>query len=280
MRRTDIVFLGVLLGAASLATRAAWAQTYFIDEGTDWTGNGCPADDLEEVTAELASMFDASGFTGRRFANSSAWPQDLMESCSSKYGFRGLDSTYSDTADFVVVAGHGNTGFLAWGYKREDLCTVDLGKSSDLSSRGEARLGQMDGARASVGMWLTCCTLKKESLSAHANFQWLKQQLGFHGESDFNWHQPVEFIQNNAFESNKQSWLDSMEDRPGWFTGSNSAIVVSYGKTSAEATDYHNNLATMRNVAFPRSGGPACTKGPPSFKYVYTLLDHGSDGCD
>jgi hypothetical protein len=278
--RTDIVLLGVLLGASSFVARAAQAQSYFIDETTDWTGNGCEAEDLEEVTAELGSMLDAGGWTGRRYTNSAAWPQDIMESCSSNYGNGGLDATYGDSADLVVLAGHGNTGFLAYGYKRDGKCTVDLGRSTNLKARGEARLGEMGGARASLGMWLTCCTLKKESLAAHGNFQWLKQQLGFHGESDFNWHQPVEFLQNNAFESNTQSWLDAMEDRPGWFTGSNSAIVVSYGKTSAEANDYHNNLALTRNVVFPRAGGPACSNGPPAFKYVYTLLDHGSDGCD
>jgi hypothetical protein len=280
MRRTGIVLSCTLFGATCLSAPAVRAQSYFIDEGTDWTGNGCEADNVEAVTAELRGLLDNAGFSGNRFTNSAAWPQDVMESCSSNYGANGLDSTYADTADLVVVAGHGNTGYLAFGYKRENKCIVDLGRSTNLSRVGEARLGQMAGARASIGMWLTCCTLKKESLAGHANYQWLKQQLGFHGESDFNWHQPVEFLQNNQFESNTQSWLDAMEDRPGWFTGSNSAIVVSYGKTSAEANDYHNNLALMRNVVFPRSGGPACTNGPPSFKYLYTLLDHGSDGCD
>lgn len=281
MERRLVVGWCLIFGLVSFTGRAARAQAYYIDETTDWTGNGCEAEDVDEVTAGLRSDLDQSGWSGSRYLNGNAWPQDIIESCDgATYGANGADSSYGDAADLLIVQGHGNTGLLAFGYKRENKCAVDLGSSSNLKYTGVARLGEMAGGRASLGMWFTCCTLKKESLASHANHQWLKQQLGFHGESDFSSSQAREFWADNVYESNTQSWLDSMEDKPGWFTGSNSVMVVSYGGSSSEANDYHNNWALRRNVVFPRSGGPACAAGSPRFYYTYTLLDHGSEGCN
>lgn len=72
-----------------------------------------------------------------------------------------------------------------------------------------------------------------------------------------------------------------MEDKPGLFTGDNSPIVVSYGATSAEANDTHNNLKFKRMILQRRPGGPTCGGGPPGFFFVSTLRDHGtSDTCN
>jgi len=270
----------VAASVSALLVHTAQAQSFYIDSMTDWTGNGCEAEDLDESTSLLALDLKDEGWTGSRFVNQSAWPQDIMESCNGAAYGGGMDASFGDAANLVVIDGHGNTGFLAFGYKRDGKCTVDLGSSTNLSTKGVARLGEMGGARASVAMWLTCCTLKRESLAAHANNQWLRQQLGFHGEAMIDKDMPDEFFEDNYAESNKDAWLDSMEDAPGWFTGDNSAMVVSYGHTSAEATDTHNNLALRRNVQFPRPDGAACKAGPPRFYYTLTYLDHGSDGCD
>ena len=38
---------------------------YWIDESTDFTGNGCENTDLNNVTSSLKSRLDSDGWTGR-----------------------------------------------------------------------------------------------------------------------------------------------------------------------------------------------------------------------
>ena len=179
----------------------------------------------------------------------------------------------ADSANQRSLASSGRAARLLGAFSRERA-------TLNLSTRGVARLGAMGGATASVAMWLTCCTLKKESLTTHANHQWLRQQLGFHGESLLDKDMPLEFYNDNWTESNRDAWLDSMEDASGWFTGDNSPMVVSYGHNSAEAIDNDNNMYLRHNVQFPRPDGPVCTAGMPRFSYTATYLDHGSAGCN
>lgn len=281
MRRSRFTGFAVGLTVLGMLIPTARAQSFYIDEMTDWTGNGCQAEDLDECTSKITQRLQDAGWTGHRYVNSNAFPQDIVESCdASSYGPKGKDWQYGDGADLLIIDGHGNTGFLAFAYKRYDTCTVDLGSSGDVTKVGVARLGSMSGASASVAMWLTCCTLKKESLTAHANHQWLRQQLGFHGEALLGDTMPRDFWDENYSKSNKQAWLDSMEDAWGWFTGDNSPIVVSYGSSSDQATDNHNSMSLYHNVQFPRAGGPACGGRQPRFYYVLTVRDHGSEGCN
>jgi hypothetical protein len=276
-----------LLGVLSVTTHSALAQTFYVGDMSDY-GQSCsvPEDQISRVTSGMVSILKSRGWSGDRFVESDVWPQDITESCSSAYGRGGLDSTYGDTRNLVVVAGHGNTGMVGYGTVHNSMCTVDLGKSSNTKYQGVPRLGQMDGGTASIAMWLTCCTLRKESLAAHANFQWVKQQIGFHGESSFDTDMVSAFTRNAGaparvgYISNKEAWGTAMEDKPGWFTGDNSTIVVSYGANSTEAHANHDGL-TLNAGSYPRrKGGPACGDGPPGFTYTYTLKDHGADGCD
>ena len=276
----------MVVAAASFVARSARAQTYYIDETTDWTGNGCEAEDLPAVTAGIKANLDSRGWKGSRYLNVNAWPQDIVESCDASYGANGDDASFGDGADLLVEAGHGNTGFVAFGYQRNGMCTVDLGRTSNVSSyTGAARLGQMDGARASIAMWLDCCTLKPASLTAHANYQWVKQQVGFGGIASFDADMVGAFVRNSGAPartgeiSNVDAWLIAMEDKPGWFTGDNAPIVVSYGTTAAEAAGYDASLS-LGSFQSPRTGGATCGSGPRRFYYTYTWKDHGSAGCN
>jgi hypothetical protein len=63
-----------------LAAGPASAQrTYYLDESTDFSGNGCENADLNDVTSSLRSSLNANGWSGSRFTNVNAWPQDYME---------------------------------------------------------------------------------------------------------------------------------------------------------------------------------------------------------
>jgi hypothetical protein len=283
MRRVELgravgvaIFCAVPLLLVAAEARAQ--ATYYIDESTDFTGNGCQNTDLNAVTSSLRTVLDNHSWSGSRFTNSSAWPQDFVEACSSSFGNGGLDDDFGDAASLAVYAGHGNSGSIQFGFARNSMCAVDMASSGNLTTRGVMRLGQMSGRSGHSAMWLTSCTLKKDRLAAKANFQWLRQQFGYHNSPSIGDDTPSEFYEMMANDvvSNKTAWLEAMEDRPGLFTGDNSPIVVSYGSTSAEATDTHNNFRYEGRIIFPRPGGPACGGGPPAFFFVSTLRDNGT----
>jgi hypothetical protein len=233
---------------------------------------------FNDVTSSLQTLMNDFGWSGNRYANPDAWPQDFVEACSPATFGAGLDSTFADAVDLAVYAGHGNAGLLQWGFKNGSMCTVDFASSTNVSTKGVMRLGQMSGAQTMAGMWLTSCTLKKDRLASKANFQWARQQFGYHNSPSIGDDQPSNFFFSAAFwlQSNKNAWLDEMEDKPGVFTGDNSPIIVSYGATSAQANDIHNNTRFGGSTLTPRPGGPSCGGGVPAFFFVSTLGDHGT----
>lgn len=275
-----------VVGLAAFAARSAHAGKFFIDEETDYSRTCVDdMDNLSATTKGLADNLTGRNWTGGRYLNADAWPQDFTESCSTTYGSGGLDHNWADAADLAVFSGHGNTGMVGFGAVDNGMCMLDLGSTSGRDDTGVARLGSMAGARASIAIWLTCCTLKKDRLVGFANRQWVKQHVGFHGMSAFTADMVSAYARNSGAParvgdiSNREAWMVAMEDEPGWFTGDNSPIVVSYGSTSAEANSNHSSL-DLDPGHTRRAGGPTCGNGPPKFFYVYTVIDNGSEGCN
>jgi len=64
-----------ILALAGLAAPAN-ASTYYIDESTDFTGNGCPNTDLNNVGAALKQALIDDNWSGEYFKKATAWPQD------------------------------------------------------------------------------------------------------------------------------------------------------------------------------------------------------------
>lgn len=278
MRYNHFVVPALVFAAlVAVSANARAALTYFIDEVTDY-GNGCDADDLNTVTTSLRSALDANGYTGVRYKNADAWPQDFMETCNSSLYGAGNDQ--ADQRLLAIFAGHGNTGILGWGTKRDNVCLVNLGQRR--SNLGVMRLGQMDHAAAGYGVWIASCVLKKSSLADNANYQWLNQQFGFHNSPAIEAHQPKDWFNAvNGGKSNKQAWLDELEDKQGLFTGDNSPMVVSYATSSSLCTQMHNSKRLVAQILTPRGGGPTCGGSPPAFSYCYTLRDNGgSSSCE
>jgi hypothetical protein len=285
VRNRRILQLCLFAAAACLSHSArADGNNYYIDESTDFTGNGCSNDDLNTVTSSLRTQLNNDGWTGSRFVNANAWPQDLTETCSSQYGAGGLDSSFGDTSTLIVYAGHGNKGLLQYGFKRDNKCIVNF--QSTLGS-GDLimRLGSMSGNKAGYGVYVTSCTLHTSSLVSKANWQWLNQQFGYHNSPSVKDDQP-RFWWNSIHRTipgttAKQAWLDEMEDKPGLFTGDNSPIVVSYGINSDFCNDMHNHsyLGEPGGIYWSRDGGPSCLQNQPAFHFCFTLRDNGDDGC-
>ena len=256
------------------------AQSYFIDESTDFTGNGCQNSDLNTITSSLKSRLDANSWSGTRFVNGSAFPQDFVEACSSTFGSGGLDSSTADDAVLSIYAGHGNVGLVQFGFQRSGMCTVDMDGVGTSTANGQMKLGQMAGAGSGFAVWLTSCTLRDGTFPNNANFQWLNQQFGYHNSPSIGDNTPREWYDDIDPKSNKQAWLDAMEDKPGLFTGDNSPIVLSHGTTSSGCLSMHNNKMLKRQILTPMGGGPVCQGGVPGFFYCSTLRDNGtSSGC-
>ena len=246
------------------------AKTFYMDESTDFTGNGCENVDLNTVTASLRDMLVSFGWTGSRFVNPSAFPEDFIEACNSSFGNGGLDSTFGDTKSFSVYAGHGNVGLLGWGFKHNSRCTIDFSDNM--------RLGSMAGAASANAAYITSCTLKVESLPNEANFQWVRQQMGFDNSPSVGDADPGNFAWCSRQNNNASCWVSALEDQPGIFSGDNSPIVVSHGANSSDCQFVQSHASLVEDMLnTPIGGGPSCQGAQPGFWYCYYWVDHG--GC-
>lgn len=250
--------LALVIVSAMMVTPALAQRTYFIEESTDFTGNGCENTDLNNVTSYLRSVLKAARWTGVRYTNSSAWPQDFYE---ASFGIGGFDNLYSDTKTLSVYAGHGNINLLQFGFPRNGQCIVNI--------NNQMRLGTLSGDQAAYMMYLTSCTMNVGGL-ANLYGNEVHQQFGYHNSPSIHDGQPGQFFDATAGVSNKNAWLAVMEDKPGWFTGDNSPIVLTFGTDASDSQNKHNNAKLKAGSWL----GPA---SEPWGHWRYTLRDHG--GC-
>jgi len=245
----------VVLAATLHASSAAAAKTYFIDEGTDFTGNGCEITDVNTITASLQTSLSAASWTGSRYVNASAYPQDFWESCSSVYGSGGLDGSYGDTGFLSVYAGHGSAHYIAFGYPHSSQCGVDFSTN--------ARLGAMNGASAGFGMWLACEVVQSSQLTS-AMYQRLSQQAGWQNSIGIGDDEPRDFFNATSTKTNADAWIDQMS------TGGRDAIIATFSNTSAECWPKHNSAKLKANVGNTTLGGGAsCGGGQPRYYVCY-----------
>lgn len=259
MKMLKRTLMGVLLLACS---HVGWGQkTYYIDESTDFTGNGCQNADLNDVTSSLRNSLNANGWSGQRWTNWNAWPQDYYESTMA--GLAGLDNVYGDAATLSVYAGHGNRALLQFGYVRSGRCLVNL--------ETQARLGTQGGARDIYAMYVTSCTLNLDSLGRNFHHE-IRQQFGYHNSPSVKDDQPRDFFEATNGKTNASAWIDEMEDRPGWFTGDNSPIVLTFGVDA-------NHCGWVRDTARLRAGQLLYSPPKPWGWYCWIMYDHGASGC-
>jgi hypothetical protein len=276
MSLRTIGIVAIVVAASSALRQDAHATyTYWIDGNTNYgTDHGCGTNsNLADDTASLGGELSGSGWTGARYTDISAWPADFTEACNSSVYGPGIDSSAADTQQFGVISGHANAGYMAFAYPDSGMCGVDVGTN--------ARLGQMAGGTMSQMVYYGCCTMKLDSLATDANYQWVYQSLGFldtesNGDDDIK-----DYFNGSYSNTNKNSWFSHLEDRPGWWTGDNSPIIVSYGVNNTETISVETYAKLKAGVYTDtvRSGGPSCGNGPPSFYYRTSYIDHGNGGC-
>lgn len=257
LRRARWLFALILVSVV-MATPAFSQKTYYLDESTDFTGNGCENADLNTVTASLQGALNASGWSGPRYTNASAWPQDFYE---ASFGIGGLDSSYGDNYLLSVYAGHGNVNLLQFGFPHSGRCLVSISS--------QVRLGTLNGDRSGYMMYLTSCTMNLSGLS-NLFVNQVHQQFGYHNSPSIGDDQPRDFFNDTDTMQNKFAWVFDMEDKPGWFTGDNSPIIMTLGVNSSDAAFKHDN-------AMLRAGSWLFPAAEPHTWYYYTIIDHG--GC-
>ena len=252
-----------VVGIVMLATvNPVWSQkTYYIDESTDFTGNGCENADLNDVTSSLRSSLNANGWSGQRWTNANAWPQDYYESTMT--GLSGVDNLFGDNFLLTVYAGHGNRARMQFGFMRNSRCTVNL--------ETQARLGLQGGNKAVYAMYVTSCTLNLDSLGRNFNHE-IRQQFGYHNSPTVKDDQPRDFFEATNSKTNARAWIDEMEDRPGWFTGDNSPIALTHGLDSS-------HCGWVRDTAKLRGGSLLFTPPEPWGWFCWIMYDHGASGC-
>jgi hypothetical protein len=260
-----------LIAVAALLTGSAKADPnyqFFISETTDFTGNGCPNNtDVNTITSTLKTAFEADGWSGTRFVNASAYPQDFFESCSNAYGPWGNDAIYADSGVVSVFAGHGGQGELFFGYPELNKCSVFFNAGLYGLAGAEARLGSMAGARSGFGIYLGCEALKVPDGLNASNLNWMQQQFGFTNIVSIGNNEPRDFYNATSYGYgviNAIAWLDRMDG------GGRHPLVSTQSNNSGNCWASHASLKLRGHVGVqPRAGGPSCENGQPSFWYCY-----------
>lgn len=272
MKPKRLLLTMAAIGATlSLAEVSAAAHSYYITESVEYQNHGCGNgnSNLPYYLNAIAYSLGAAGWTGLYYAKDGDWPQVYVDRCIQSDGF----DLISDTHDLVIEAHHGSIGSFVFGYPSPTgRCSVSL--------KNDMRLGSMFGATASTAVFASCCTLNRNHITDTANWQWTRQNIGFHDVTEFDNGMFADWFDATQGSSNKSAWFGHFEDRPGWFTGDNSPIVISYGTSQSDAQNTHNTAKLKGNVLVsPRSGGPTCGGGQPYFYWWAEWIDHGNGGC-
>lgn len=191
---------GLLTAGAGLAA----PKTFYMDEGTHYSDVAmCTNIDLNTVTESLATAMRGDGWTGSRFVNNLAWPQDYHDRSLEA---NGLDHMYGDAASVTVFAGHGNAGLLTF-RPRLGSCTASAGTDMALGFGST-------GASAAVGIWLSCDMLASglldEASSSYRQMN-IRQSLGWLNSISIGDDEARDFYNATRSISNKDAWLRQMQ---------------------------------------------------------------------
>lgn len=234
-------------------------RTYFIAESV--TFEGCPNTDLNTITKRLRNRLDDAGWSGLRFVDGNARPEDFQEATVEP---NGTDDSFGDAHRLAVYAGHGNAGLLQWGQPSEHgLCFLDIPE--------EARLGRLAGDTAAAVMLMTSCTLRTDVLWSNFELNSARQIFGFHNSPWIGGGEPRRvFKRTEDGEPTKDAWLDEMEQNAA--LGKNSPVVLTAGVSGMEAMAVHGATNLASGAGFIES------VGEPVDAFFFEWLNNGCTG--
>jgi len=177
---------------------------YYMDEVTQYSDvSMCTNADLNTVSASMASAMNADGWSGSRYVNASAWPQDFRD---KSLDAGGLDDLYGDARTLTLFAGHGAAGYLTF-RPRNGTCSAQAGSNMALGYGST-------GALAAIGIWLSCemfdTGLLDESNSAYRRMN-LRQSLGWLNSIAIGDDEARDFYNSSKSMANKDAWLRQMQ---------------------------------------------------------------------
>lgn len=236
--------LAVSIVASTVTAMASAAPlTFFMDEVTQYSDIAmCGNTDLNTVSESLATTMRDDGWTGARYTNSLAWPQDYRDQALDAAG---LDHFYGDAASVTVFAGHGNAGLLTF-RPRNGVCTANAGVNMALGPGST-------GGQSVIGVWLSSFMfntgLLDEPWSTYQRMN-LRQSLGWINSPWIGDHEPRDFYNSSRTISNKDAWLRQMQG------GGRQPLVLSATTASDAATCwlFHGRQALGQRVVDPLPG--------------------------
>lgn len=236
--------LALVCASAVLPLGASAAPlTFYMDEVTSYSDvTMCTNANLNTVTDSLASTMRGDSWTGSRYVNSSAWPQDYRDRSLDS---NGLDDSYGDASSLTVFAGHGNAGLLAF-RPRNSVCTANAGTNMALGYGST-------GALSVIGIWLSCdmfaTGLLDESSSLYRRMN-LRQSMGWLNTIGIGDNEPRDFYNKSKSMANKDAWLQQMR-------GSGRQPIVLTATTATDASTcwyYHGAESLGKKIVDKLSG--------------------------
>ena len=231
-----------------VSTSALASKTYYIDEWVDFPAPGmsCWQNDLNTVTSSLQSAMAADLWSGLRYVDASAWPQDFWEQ-NRRAG--GLDHLYGDTKSVTVYAGHGSPGTIYFG-PHAGACTA--------STWSDMRLGAgpgSTGALTALAVWLACEIPNVNLLGGETALNNVRQQLGWLNIIPIGDNEPRDVYNKTKTQLNKDAWIWTMNggggQNPGTGASENRKPIVVSATTLGTADAcwwYHDTQSWAQDV--------------------------------
>jgi hypothetical protein len=281
MKHVSMMILTVFCALTLAGPNAAALQgKYFIAQPMYYNQGGCGVPgDVGDYAYDIRAGLNGFGWSGRFYTGANVRARAWTDHSRHALGWDDRDDPYNgfnggaDLADVAVFTGHGNTGRLFIStpdsYAGETLCHAG---ATDDRSDSNIVLGGGYGAHLASSVIIACCYMNFRFLNLLVGHHGEKQVMGFGSPAILEGSMVTRYWNGTLGSINVNSWLNNMEDRPGWFTGDNTTVVLTNGRTSAEAWWNRSNCGLKRQTCV--DGGP--NRG--SFFFV-DRHDHGCGGC-
>lgn len=239
-------------------------RSYFIAESTDFRGNGCENDDVNEVTRTLRNALALDGWIGTRVTEGSTTPSDFIDPAKQSFG---RDPEAGDSALLSVYAGHGWMDKLEWGTADT---TPGLARYRECWAYfdDDVRLGAMSGGWARVVLLLTSCSGRLACYKSMLGRSNATQTMAFNNSPSI-WNNAARrFYRKTKHMANRLAWIKAMDDSPG--LGTNSPVVYTRATSRHDALRIHASARLSRIEDIPTTARTTW--------FAYTWVDHGLRG--
>lgn len=261
-----IIGVTIVLGLTAFEGRSEAAGYLLTEAPSNYSSGGCGGANVSDYTSPIRNGLAGLGWSSTFLRYGDAWPQDFID-----------PSDYADTFDVTVFLGHGNTGRLFFSAPHNGQCCAGACSGNISCSWGDLSCSNVmmssgNHAQVSSAVLMACCYLNINYQPLLLEHHYEQQLMGFGGVSSLDSNMVSNYYNGTGPSSNVDSWLNNMEDKPGWFTGDNTTVVMSRGHTVDERAwnRWYGGLKRQN-----------CVSGGPGGGYWYLdWHNHGCGGCN